>query len=56
MLRIFTNSLFTYSLYTHAIAIIFILLDFVFVLKCVGDVASRGASDSSVKRTPSIFT
>ena len=30
--------------------------DFVFLLKCVGDVASRGVSDSSVKSKSLIVT
>ena len=56
MLRIFSNSSFAYSLFTRAIALILIMWDFICCFKCTGDVASRGASDSSVKRRPMIFT
>ena len=35
---------------------IFAMWDYVFVLTCARDVASRGASDSLVKLKPSIIT
>ena len=37
------------TLYIHRIALIYVMCEYLFVLICVGDVASRGASDSRVK-------
>ena len=56
MLRIFANSLFTYSLYTHAIALIFIMWDYFYVFMCVGDVPSYGAFDRAIKSQLFIVT
>ena len=56
MLRIFANSLFAYYLYSCTFTCIIFMWDYVFVFKCARDMASRGASDSSVKSKPSIVT
>ena len=49
MLRIFANFSFAYSLFRCTFTWIFVMWDYVFVLTCTSDVASRGASDSSVQ-------
>ena len=55
-LRIFVISLVAFMLYTRAFALIFVMWDYFGVFMCTGDVASYGASDSHIKRCPSIFT
>ena len=54
MLRIFATPLVAYYLHMHTFTCFFIMWDYVFVLKCVGDVALRGASDSNIKSKLSI--
>ena len=56
MLRIFSNSLFVYYLHTRAFTWIFIMWDYVLVLKCACDMEFRGVSNLSVKSKPSIIT
>ena len=56
MLNIFAISLFAYYLYKSAFTWIFSMWNYVFVLTCLGDMVSRGASDSRVKLKLSIIT
>ena len=49
MLRIFANFLFTYYLYSRSFTGIFVMWNYVFVLKCASDVTTRGASACMIK-------